>query len=91
MGYQLTVLFSPVDFQGRDVGIHLSSLKKIDLGVGHDITIEHQGDGAAQAEYISIITGGDDALCISAVSLTTPDGINYGFYGDIGFKWQVPS
>jgi len=36
---------------------------------------------------MSISAGGDDGLCISAVSLTTPDGINYGFYGDIGFKW----
>ncbi|KAI9766664.1 MAG: hypothetical protein M1839_004787 [Geoglossum umbratile] len=34
-------------------------------------------------EYISVSGGGDDAICISYIAVTTPSGANFQFYGDV--------
>jgi hypothetical protein len=78
------------DLEGTTIGFSKANGDKIGRGVGHDMTITHLGDNdvvnqaAAQAEYIAVIQGGNDALCISYITVTTPDGIKYGWFGDVG-------
>jgi hypothetical protein len=56
-------------------------------GAPFDAKIEMKADGsdgsAAQAQYISISQQGVDALCISGISVTWPDGLEFAWYGDV--------
>lgn len=81
------------DFEGKTIGFEKASGDKIEKGVGHDISVNHRfanDNAAAQAEYISVIQGGNDALCISYITATLPDGVQYNWNGDIGFQCDAP-
>lgn len=72
------------------IGFHEGTYDaKIGRGVGHDISVVQSSasSASAQTEYISIIQDGKDAICISAIIVTTLDGVRYTFYGDIGVSW----
>jgi hypothetical protein len=40
----------------------------------------------SQAEYMALSAGGDDAICLSYITMTWPDSTRYFWSGDIGFK-----
>lgn len=48
------------------------------------------GRAAGPAEYISVIGGGDKGLCISAISVTTPEQNGLTWTGDIGYACGLP-
>jgi hypothetical protein len=78
------------DFQGKTIGIQKSSGNIIDKGKDFQINVAHlelNDNAAAQAEYISIVTGGKDALCISYVTVTLPgSGVQFAYNGDFGYQ-----
>lgn len=55
---------------------------KIQAGDYHDYSIKMPDDNRGQAEYILIASGGNDAICISYVTVTWPDGGVRSWYGD---------
>ncbi|KAL1626478.1 hypothetical protein SLS56_006789 [Neofusicoccum ribis] len=75
------------DVMGRDIGEARGSKNNIADGGFKDITVtaskEQQG---RQAQYISVSKGGNDALCISYISVTWPDGQQKAWYGDVGYQ-----
>lgn len=77
------------DFEGKTIGIAKSNGDKIQKGLDHDISVNHRllaDNAAAQAEYISVVQGGNDALCISYITAVLPNGVQYSWNGDIGFQ-----
>lgn len=82
------------DFQGKTIGIEKASGDKIEKGVPHTIAVNHRllnDNAAAQAEYMSVVQGGNDALCISYITATLPSGgVQYTWNGDIGFQCGAP-
>ena len=72
------------DVWGRLVGEKKGNKKKeIKTSSFWDITIPFaDGVGNPPSEYISVVNGGDDALCIAYVALTQPDDTKKVFYGD---------
>ena len=42
--------------------------------------------GNIQPAYMSIVNGGDDAICISAITITAPDSTKISWSGDLGAK-----
>ncbi|CAG8956820.1 hypothetical protein HYFRA_00011209 [Hymenoscyphus fraxineus] len=75
------------DVMGRDIGEARGSKSKIADGGFKDIVVtansEQQG---RQAQYVSVSKGGNDALCISYIAVTWPDGQKKAWYGDVGFQ-----
>lgn len=71
---------------GRDIGEKRGSKSNIADGGYKDIRVtassEQQG---RQAQYISVSKGGNDALCISYIAVTWPDGQQKAWYGDVGY------
>ncbi|KAF1949403.1 hypothetical protein CC80DRAFT_581401 [Byssothecium circinans] len=74
------------DVMGRDIGQASGSSKAKILDGGYkDITVKAaKGMEGRQAQYISVSQGGNDALCISYISMTWSDGQNKAWYGDVG-------
>ncbi|KAI9642417.1 hypothetical protein NHQ30_009222 [Ciborinia camelliae] len=73
------------DVVGRAIGEKAGSKKKIADGSFADIQIVAPKDvGARQAQYMSVVSGGNDALCIAYISVTWPDGGQQTWTGDIG-------
>ncbi|KAL9032291.1 MAG: hypothetical protein Q9180_006589, partial [Flavoplaca navasiana] len=72
------------DVWGRLVGEKKGSKKKeIKTSSFWDITVPFaDGVGNPPSEYISVVNGGDDALCIAYIALTQPDDTKKVFYGD---------
>ncbi|MCJ1441929.1 MAG: hypothetical protein MMC23_002421 [Stictis urceolatum] len=70
------------------------------LAVGDSIAyeIDHHPDHNAQPTYLSVSMHENDAICISHIQMTWPDGLRYNWIGDIGYacgaKWYyntIPS
>jgi hypothetical protein len=76
------------DLDGVTIGLQRGSNKLIDKGQPKDIKIAHidQLRAAAQTEYMSVVTGGNNALCISYITVTLPNNLQYSWNGDIGFQ-----
>ena len=58
---------------------------KIDDGSTKEITVTHNGDNGQQATY-ALFSANTDAICVAYVSITWPDGNEYGWIGDWGRK-----
>ena len=73
------------DVMGRSIGsTHGTKHHKILDGDFMDISVPFDhGVGKKPTEYLSIVNGGDDALCIAYIALTQPDGTEKAWYGDI--------
>lgn len=56
---------------------------KIDDGSTKEITVSHKGDNGQQATY-ALFSANTDAICVAYVSITWPDGNEYGWIGDWG-------
>jgi hypothetical protein len=57
-----------------------------DAGGFSDVTIGHvRGTWGRQAEYMAVSASDPDAVCISYITTTWPDGTSMGFLGDIGY------
>jgi hypothetical protein len=68
------------DFEGKTIGIQKSNGDKIQKGQDHEIRFNHlllKHNAAAQAEYISVVQGGNDALCISYITAILPNDVQY--------------
>ncbi len=64
---------------GTDEILPQSSLEEIQITANSSV-------GNAPPSYISIINGGDDAICIAWVTLTFPDGSQATWSGDTAFQ-----
>ncbi|KAJ8065162.1 hypothetical protein OCU04_005875 [Sclerotinia nivalis] len=74
------------DVVGRFVAKQGGSRDRIADGGYKDIKLTGgKGVGARQAQYISVSSGGNDALCISYIAVTWPDGGQQTWTGDVGF------
>ncbi|KAF7948942.1 hypothetical protein EAE96_008121 [Botrytis aclada] len=75
------------DIVGRLISdIKGSSKSKIADGSWKDIKLPASDDlGGRQAPYISVISGGADAICISYITVTWPDGLKESWMGDWGY------
>ncbi|KAK7977803.1 hypothetical protein PG988_005293 [Apiospora saccharicola] len=75
------------DVMGRDLGEARGSKKVIADGGFKDIVVTASSDKQGrQAQYLSVSKGGNDALCISYISMTWPDGQKKAWYGDVGYQ-----
>lgn len=73
------------DVMGRRIGSTKGKAKTILDGDYMDISVPFDdGVGKKPTEYLSIVNGGDDALCIAYLALTQPDGTKKAWYGDVG-------
>ncbi|KAF2239653.1 hypothetical protein EV356DRAFT_499837 [Viridothelium virens] len=73
-----------------DVGNMLGSVagshkQTIAAGNFQDITVD-QGDNNGEPTYIGISAGGNDAICISYISITSPSSQKSAWTGDVGYK-----
>lgn len=68
------------DFIGNPVG-HTDGTKQIlPQGTFVDIPVDAQPEtGNVQSHYLSITNGGNDAICVSGIAVTFPDGGKAGF------------
>ncbi|TGO11277.1 hypothetical protein BTUL_0113g00070 [Botrytis tulipae] len=75
------------DVAGRLISdLEGSSKNKIADGSWEDIKLPASDDlGGRQAQYISVISGGTDAICISYTTVTWPDGLKESWMGDWGY------
>jgi hypothetical protein len=74
---------------GTQIGISYGSSKKAwSAGSEKYVTINpNKGMDGRQATYVTVVTGGNDALCISALSVAWPDGTAPKVWlGDMGQK-----
>lgn len=73
------------DKMGRKIG-SIDGKKAIILdGDFMDISVPFDKNvGKKPTEYLSIVNGGDDSLCIAYLALTQPDGTQKAWYGDVG-------
>lgn len=68
-----------------------SSKNKIADGSQEDIKLPASDDlGGRQAQYISAISGGNDGICISYITVTWPDGLKESWMGDWGYLCSGP-
>lgn len=79
------------DRSGNTVGIHASAPdfdEKLGKGEIRTVNIEQidRDISAAGTEYISLSHGGNDAICVSFITVRTPTGNQYSFTGDIAFE-----
>jgi hypothetical protein len=77
------------DLGGKTIGYTQGGGDIINKGQEKDIIVTHlelADDAAAQAEYMSVVQGGNNALCISYITVTLPNGLQYSWNGDIGFQ-----
>lgn len=79
---------------GYDLGISSSTSARLQISDGgfHDFSVQGtRGDNDFRPpEYISVVTGGNDGLCITAIAVTTPDGDTMNWFGDIGYACGAP-
>lgn len=65
----------------------------LDEGSETNIPIEHEWTQPAytnaQATYLTLTMTENDAICVSYISLTWPSGVNYMFFGDVGYRCDV--
>ncbi|THV53290.1 hypothetical protein BGAL_0054g00010 [Botrytis galanthina] len=75
------------DVAGRLISdIEGSSKNKIADGSWEDIKLPASDDlGGRQAQYISVISGGTDAICVSYITVTWPDGLKESWMGNWGY------
>jgi hypothetical protein len=72
------------DRLGRSVGTTVASSRKLPEGNFHDIQVVADGAvGNVPAEYLSISSGGNDAICVVGVTVTFPGGDKAGWTADI--------
>lgn len=83
------------DDDGRRIGQykgdrngHLDIGSEINFGIQHSQTQPPFSN--AQATYLMLSMMENDAICVAYVSLTWPDGVNYMFFGDVGFQCGIP-
>lgn len=68
-----------------------SSKNKIADGSWEDIKTPASDDlGVRQAQYISVISGGNDAICISYITVTWLDSLKEFWMGDCGYSCGGP-
>jgi len=83
--------FALFDGNGNRIGFKRGQANDI-LGDGHvsdPIKINSiDSTNNRPAEYISISSGGSDALCIAYVYVTMANGDHWAVYGDIGYQCQ---
>ncbi|KAL8706353.1 MAG: hypothetical protein Q9225_007964, partial [Loekoesia sp. 1 TL-2023] len=73
------------DVMGRQIGSTKGKKHTILDGDFVDISVPFDdGVGKKPTEYLSVVNGGDDALCIAYLALTQPDGDKKAWYGDVG-------
>jgi hypothetical protein len=57
----------------------------------HDVVVDPlDKNNNADAEYISVVGGGTDAICISHIEVTTAGGSQFQFYGDVPKSCGAP-
>ena len=79
------------DVMGRQIGTTNGNSHTILDGDFVDISVPFDdGVGKEPTEYLSIVNGGDDALCIAYLALTQPDGDKKIWYGDVGKVCGAP-
>lgn len=65
----------------------------LDIGSETNFPIEHSQTEPsftnAQATYLTLSMMEKDAICVSYISLTWPNGVNYMFFGDVGYQCGV--
>jgi hypothetical protein len=73
------------DRLGATIGIAEGSSEQIFKGQGADIHIQQFDPSKSEnaLEYMSVISGGNGALCIVMISCTTPTGLFYSWSGDV--------
>ena len=73
------------DHYGRQIGSRGGSDNKILDASFLDIQVDPNDHGnTAPAEYLQVIAGGNDALCISYIATTLADGRQHAWWGDVG-------
>ena len=71
-------------FSGKVMGVY-------NYVIGEGKYYEHEIiSPKASTEYVSINAFGKDALCVAAVSVTSPTGYQAGWLGDVGMKCGAP-
>ncbi|KAM0148799.1 hypothetical protein ACHAPC_006340 [Botrytis cinerea] len=80
------------DVAGRLVSdMEGSSKNNIADGSWEDIKLPASDDlGGRQAQYISAVSGGNDAICISYITVTWPDSLKESWMGDWGYLCGGP-
>ncbi|KAL9087510.1 MAG: hypothetical protein Q9165_006621 [Trypethelium subeluteriae] len=74
------------DDDGNELGSAAGSRKDtIAAGNFKDITV-NQGHDNGEPTYIGISAGGDDAICVSYISITSPSAQKSAWTGDVGYK-----
>lgn len=65
----------------------------LDVGSETNLRIEHYQTepkySNAQATYVMLSMLESDAICVSYISMTWPNGVNYMFFGDVGYQCGV--
>lgn len=80
------------DANGQRIGLKLGGNNRINEGNFADIKVSplRKGNNIAP-EYISVVAGGTDSLCVEYIALTPPSGEYWVFYGDnaknCGAQW----
>ncbi|MCJ1483170.1 hypothetical protein MMC06_003337 [Schaereria dolodes] len=82
-------LFDP---NGARLGFMSGTRKgKINEGNYNDMTVNHiDSSNNDAAEYISVSSGGTDALCIAYLAITWASGDKFQFFGDVGQQCGLP-
>ncbi|KAM7183338.1 hypothetical protein V8F33_013645 [Rhypophila sp. PSN 637] len=75
-----------------DVGKNGFKSSILSKGQPHDLSITQEDtDSAANgAEYLSMTASGNNAVCISIVTVTTPSGVQYSWMGDVAKQCGAP-
>ena len=64
--------------------------KTVDIiaeGGEYDITVPYNsGKSRVTAEYISVSQVGDNAICINYITIMHKDGLEFRWYGDVGYQ-----
>ncbi|TGO71131.1 hypothetical protein BELL_0616g00060 [Botrytis elliptica] len=75
------------DVVGRSIAQKSGSSSRIADGSFSDIKlVAPDSVGGRQGQYLSVVSGGNDALCISYIAVTWPDGGQQTWTGDIGVQ-----
>jgi hypothetical protein len=79
------------DGNGNRIGIHLGSDTPIGAGQYADLKVPPINKGNdVPPEYISIVAGGSDSICVDYIALTPPSGEYWVFYGDNAVSCGAP-
>ncbi len=75
---------------GQSIGTTFSDGKVVPQGNHKEISVEANATvGNIAPAYISVVNGGNDAICISAISVTAPDSTKISWSADLAVQCGV--